>query len=142
MSRKKKGGKRIFLSYAIADRDAARRVQKAFSRYAGVRVFASETLRAGENWQVKLRGEIASSSVFVLLLSSKTLESDLIKWEIGVSWAFEKPLVIVQAHPGVEASLPVDLTPAYLVNIEDCEEPDVVRQILELNGAVSNAAST
>ena len=42
----------------------------------------------------------------------------------------------------MEVNLLVEVTPEYLVNLEDLDEPGVVRQILELNGAKSNAAST
>ena len=142
MSKAKKWGKRIFLSHALADREAARRIRNAFSRYTGVRVFTPEMLSAGGEWLAKLKEEIKGSDVFVILLSPKTLDSDWVKWEIGAAWALEKPFVIVCTHPEVEANLLVEVTPEYLVNIEDFEEPEVVRQILELNGAKSNAAST
>ena len=134
--------KRIFLSHAMADRETARRVQNAFSRHAGVRVFASGMLSSSSNWRAKLKAELINSSVFIVLLSPKTLESDWVKWEIGAAWVLEKPFVIVRTHPEMEVNLLVEVTPEYLVNLEDLDEPGIVRQILELNGAKSNAAST
>ncbi len=142
MSSKEKQVKRIFVTHAEPDRESARKLRNVFSRHAGVRVFTSEMLSAGGDWQAKLRDEITSSSVFIVLLSPKTLDSDGVKLEIGAAWALEKPFVIVRTHPEMEVNLLVEVTPEYLVNLEDLDEPDVVRQILELNGAKSNAAPT
>ena len=141
MSKEKARKKRIFVSHAVADRKAAWMLRNVFSRH-GVRVFTSGMLSAGGNWQAKLKDEITSSSVFVVLLSPKTLDSAWVLAEIGAAWALEKPFVIVRTHPEMEVNLLVEVTPEYLVNLEDLGEPGVVRQILELNGARSNAAPT
>jgi len=136
MNSEKKQAERIFVSHAFEDRMAALRVAKAFARYAGVSVYT------WGNLLTERREEIIKSDVFVILLSPKTLESDSVLAEIGAAWALEKPVVIVRTHPKMEAHLRVDVTPKNVVDIDDVEEPEIVQQILELNGAKSDAAST
>ena len=143
MNNEKKRAERIFVSHAFEDREAAWRVARAFARNAaGVSVFTLEVLNMGEDWRAKIREEIIKSDVFIILLSPKTLNSPWVLAEIGAAWALEKPFVIVRTHPAMEVNLLVEVTPEYLVNLEDLDEPDVVQQIIRLNGTPSNAAST
>ena len=68
---------RIFLSYATADKEYAHRLRSLLSKRPNLRVFTTETLSAGEDWESKLKDELSQSDVFIVVLSSNSVDS---KW--------------------------------------------------------------
>ena len=65
-------GKAVFLSYASQDAEAVLRIAEAL-RAAGVEVwFDQSELVGGDQWDAKIRGQIASCALFVPVISAAT----------------------------------------------------------------------
>ena len=66
----------VFLSYAREDAVAAKRIAEALRAF-GVEVwFDQNELRGGDQWDVNIRGQIKSCSLFVPIISERTEERD------------------------------------------------------------------
>ena len=123
---------RIFLSYAVADKEYARRLRSLLSKRPNLRVFTTETLSAGEDWESKLRDELSQSDIFVVLLSLNSVDSKWVLHELGAAWALDKPIISVVTHPGVVSKIPMDLREVQSVEVEYLEShPEVIKQIFE-----------
>jgi hypothetical protein len=134
MTQKEKGKQalRIFLSYATADREYARRLRSLLSKWPNLRVFTTETLSAGEDWESKLRDELSQSDIFVVLLSLNSVDSKWVLHELGAAWALDKPIISVVTHPEVLSRIPMDLREIQSVAVEYLEShPEVIKQIFE-----------
>jgi TolB-like protein/tetratricopeptide (TPR) repeat protein len=82
------GTKRVFLSYASQDAEAARRICEAL-RAAGVEVwFDQSELRGGDSWDASIRSHIKSCSLFVPLISHSTHAREegyfRLEWKLAV----------------------------------------------------------
>jgi len=132
-SRKRKGkpASRIFLSYVGADRAYARKLRSLLSQRPNLRIFTTETLSAGEDWESKLKDELSQSDIFIVLLSSNSIDSKWVLHELGAAWALNKPIIPVAIHPEVFSRIPVALRELQLVEIKDLENPEVIDRILE-----------
>ena len=123
---------RIFLSYATADKEYAHRLRSLLSKRPNLRVFTTETLSAGEDWESKLKDELSQSDVFIVVLSSNSVDSKWVLHELGAAWALDKPIISVVTHPEVFSKIPVDLREVQSVEVEYLEShPEVIKQILE-----------
>ena len=123
---------RIFLSYATADKEYAHRLRSLLSKRPNLRVFTTETLSAGEDWESKLKDELSQSDVFIVVLSSNSVDSKWVLLELGAAWALDKPIISVVTHPEVFSKIPVDLREVQSVEVEYLEShPEVIKQILE-----------
>jgi hypothetical protein len=123
---------RIFLSYATADKEYAHRLRGLLSKRPNLRVFTTETLSAGEDWESKLKDELSQSDVFVVLLSLNSVDSKWVLHELGAAWALDKPIISVVTHPEVFFRIPMDLREAQSVEAEYLEShPEVIKQIFE-----------
>jgi hypothetical protein len=123
---------RIFLSYAAADKEHAHRLRSLLSRRPNLRVFTTETLSAGEDWESKLRDELSQSDIFMVLLSLNSVDSKWVLHELGAAWALDKPIVSVVTHPEVFSKIPMDLREVQSVEVEYLEShPEVIKQIFE-----------
>lgn len=133
MSRREKGkpASRIFLSYVRADKAHANKLRSLLSQRPNVRVFTTETLSAGEDWESKLKDELSQSDIFMVLLSSNSVNSKWVLHELGAAWALDKPIIPVVINPGVFSKIPVMLRELQSVEIKDLENPEVIDQILE-----------
>lgn len=128
---KRKQALRIFLSYATADRVYAHKLQSLLSQRPNVRIFTTETLSAGEDWQSRLKDELSQCDVFLVLLSPNSVDSKWVLHELGAAWAIDKPIVPIVTHPEVFSKIPVMLSQTQFVEIKDLEKPEVINQILE-----------
>jgi len=123
---------RIFLSYASADRSYASRVQTILSKRPNVRIFTTETLSAGEDWQLKLKNELSNSDIFIVILSPNSVASKWVLHELGAAWGTDKIIIPIVTNPDIVNKLPVSLK-AYL-NINDLEQPETVDKIFDHYG--------
>lgn len=142
MSRKGKSKpiSRIFLSYVGADRAYARKLRDLLSQRPNLRIFTTETLSAGEDWESKLKDELAQSDIFMVLLSSDSVDSKWVLHELGAAWALDKPIIPVVINPEAFSKIPVTLHELQSVEIKDLETPGVIEQILEGYEKVGNLA--
>jgi hypothetical protein len=105
----------VFLSYASEDRTAAGRIKEALEA-AGVEVFFDkDDLKAGEDWEVKLKRSIEVASLFIPVISKNTLTQQRrffrIEWKQALEEAmkaaetqiFIVPVVIDETPPDEEA---------------------------------------
>jgi hypothetical protein len=123
---------RIFLSYATADREYARRLRSLLSKRSNLRIFTTETLSAGEDWESRLKDELSQSDIFVVLLSLNSVDSEWVLHELGAAWALDKPIISVVTHPEVSSKIPMDLREVQSVEVEYLEShPEVIKQIFE-----------
>jgi len=130
---------RIFLSYAGADRTYARKLRSLLSQRPNLRIFTTETLSAGEDWESELRDELAQSDLFMVLLSSNSVDSKWVLHELGAAWALNKPIIPIVINPEAFSKIPVTLGELQSVEIEDLENPEVIDQILEVHEKANNS---
>ena len=122
---------RVFFSYAREDRAEAHKIRHLLSQRFNIRIFTTELLSAGEDWQSKLKNELTQCDIFVVLLSPNAVTSSWVLQELGAAWGLQKPILPVVTHPGVFAQIPVALSQTEFVDIKDLENPEVLHQILE-----------
>ncbi len=122
---------RIFLGYAAANRTDARKLRSLLSKRPDLRIFTTETLSAGEDWESKLKGEISQCEVFMVLLSPNSVDSRWVLHELGAAWALDKPILAVVTDPEVVSKIPLKLRRVDIVQIKDLEKPEVVSRVLE-----------
>ena len=123
---------RIFLSYAAADREYARKLRSLLSQRSNLYVFTLEGLSAGEAWESKLKDELSQCDIFIVLLSSNSVNSKWVLSELGAAWALNKLIIPVVTHAEVLSKIPMDLRKIYSVEIKYLEDhPEVIDQILE-----------
>ena len=122
---------RIFLSYTAADRAQAHKLRSLLSQPPKSRIFTTEMLSAGEDWESKLRDELSQCDIFVVLLSPDSVHSEWVLQELGAAWALNKPIIPVVTHPELFSEIPLELRGVQSVEIKDLEKPEVINQILE-----------
>ena len=122
---------RVFLSYAITDRVQAHKLRSLLSKRPNLRVFSTEMLSAGENWEPKLRDELSQCDIFLVLLSPSSVDSPWILHELGAAWALNKPIIPIVTRPGLFSKIPLELSGIQSVEIKDIEKPEVIDQLLE-----------
>jgi hypothetical protein len=100
----------VFISYSADDREIAEDLANRL-RALQLSVFlAHDTITTGPTWRSQVGVALRRCTVAVLLLSSKSLGSDWVRYEIGAIWALNKPCA-----------------PA-LLNCEAAELPELVRE--------------
>lgn len=129
----KRGGKTlsVFLSYIIADRVYAHKLRGLLSQWPNLRIFTPEMLSAGEDWESKLKNELSQCDIFIVLLSSNSVDSNWILQELGAAWALNKPIVPVVTNPDVFSKIPLTLSEIQFIETKDLEKPEVINQIIE-----------
>ena len=137
---------KVFLSYAYADLDRARRIRNLLFHQLGLQVFLHEDLSAGENWRPKLRKELEHTDVFVALLTPASVTDSWLLQETGAAWALEKPIVPIVTRRDVLNNFPMALDPHamieinYLDKLEDPESADKFVRAFEGTLAASNVS--
>ena len=131
----KEKGKRalhVFLSYAAADREYARKLFNLLSQRSNLHIFNLEGLSAGEAWESKLKDELSQCDIFIVLLSSNSVNSKWVLSELGAAWALNKLIIPVVTNTEVLSKIPMDLRKTYSVESTYLEDhPEVIDQILE-----------
>lgn len=121
----------IFLSYATADQLYGHKLRSLLSQHPHVRIFTTDMLSAGEDWQSKLKDELSKCDIFLVLLSPNSVNSKWVLHELGAAWAIDKPIISIVTHPEIFSKIPVPLSQIQFVEIEDLEKPEIINQILE-----------
>jgi nucleoside 2-deoxyribosyltransferase len=119
------------LSYAASDRGYARQLELALSGRANLRVFTTDALSAGEDWESKLRDEIAQTDIFMVLLSPASVGSNWVLHELGAAWALGKPIIPVLTQPEAFIRVPVELQDRVPVSFSSLDSPEALTQLLE-----------
>jgi hypothetical protein len=123
---------RIFLSYAAEDKEHARKLSPILlSHRPEARLFTTETLSAGQDWESILKEEISQCDLFMVLVSRNSVDSVWVLHEFGAAWALDKPIIPVVANMSMLSRIPVTLSQYQVVRIEDIEKPDAIEQVLE-----------
>ena len=122
---------RVFLSYVVADKAQAHKLRDLLSKRPNLRIFSTETLSAGEDWESKLRDELSQCDIFLVLLSPSSVDSPWMLQELGAAWAFNKPIIPIVTHPGLFSKIPLELSGIQSVEIKELEKPEVLDQLLD-----------
>lgn len=100
--------RRVFLSYAAADRSNAQALRQALEKI-GVRVLDATAIDAGQPWQLALQDLMAGADATVALVSGD-LPSSWVAQEIDASARAGKPTMVVLAGEGGDtAGLPTEV---------------------------------
>jgi hypothetical protein len=82
----------VFISYSAVDREIAEKLANCL-RALQLTVFLShDTITTGPAWRSQVRIALRRCAVGVLLLSTDSLRSDWVRYEIGALWALNKPV--------------------------------------------------
>jgi len=106
-------------------------LESLLSQRPNLRVFSTDALSAGEDWEPKLRDEIAQSDVFMVLLSPASLASKWVLHELGAAWALKKPIIPVLTRPESSVRIPVELPGRTPVDLNSLDSPEALAQLLE-----------
>jgi hypothetical protein len=98
--------KRVFISYAQADRDYAEDLMRVLEA-KGIDVWIDKKIEAGSDWDAEIQNAMRKVSALVLILSSHSLESQYVNYEIGSAIAADIPVIPVLV--GDVESLPIYL---------------------------------
>jgi len=123
---------RIFFSFAAVDRTYAHRVQNILSQRPDVRIFTTESLSAGEDWQSKLKHELASSDIFIVLLSPNSIASKWVLHELGAAWGTDKPIIPIVTNPEIVSNRLIPLKLKQYLDISKLiEDPNNLEGVIE-----------
>ena len=83
----------IFLSYSNSDRQIAKHLASKLE-IAGVSCFMAEkAIRAGEQWEQKIRDAIIEADTIILLITPRSKNSRWVATEAGAAWVLNKTLI-------------------------------------------------
>ncbi len=128
---KKQDTLNIFLSYTTEDSSYAHKLERLLSQRSNVRIFTTEMLSAGEDWQSKLKDELSNCDIFVVMLSPNSVNSKWVLQELGAAWALNKPIVVSGTNIELLSKIPVDLDQSNFIDIKELDKPEILDQILE-----------
>ena len=89
---KKSGQKSIFFSYSHKDKDLQQRLKVFLSplrRSAKISVWSDEEIKAGDEWDAKIKDRLRSADIILLLVSADFLASDYI-YEVELETAMQR----------------------------------------------------
>ncbi|HEY0545232.1 MAG TPA: toll/interleukin-1 receptor domain-containing protein [Pyrinomonadaceae bacterium] len=122
---------RIFLSYAPEDMEYVHELNSALVVIPDVQISSTDKLSAGENWLPKLKAELSSCDIFIVLVTPNSVESSWVLQELGAAWGLRKQIFAVYTDPRLISRLPVSLNQKQLVDIENIEKVEFVTSILK-----------
>jgi hypothetical protein len=114
----------VFISHVTADNALAHRVRDLLRSSLDAKVFTSEDLSAGENWEAQLRKQLSASDYVVALVSPKSVHSTYVLQDLGAAWALRKPIISVATRPDVVSTLPVPASEYQLIELKNIDDPD------------------
>jgi TolB-like protein len=144
----------VFLSYASADAEAARRIAGTL-RSAGVEVWLDQSeLVGGDAWDTKIRGQIASCALFLPVISASTQARRegyfRLEWKLAAQRthmiseraAFLLP-VVIDATRDADADVPVEFRAVQWTKLPAGEtSPAFVNRVRKLLGQPSTETAT
>lgn len=122
---------RVYLSHSAADMVVARKLRNLLLTYANARVFLADDLSAGEDWETRMRAELADADVVVALLTPNAVNSNWVLHEIGAAWALKKSIIPVVTRRDVLNALPLSLQTAKVLELDDVDSPKVGGELVE-----------
>jgi hypothetical protein len=108
----------IFLSYASADLDAAIRIKSALEEVGLEIWFDKRQLDAGDDWDLKIRRNVAGCSLFMPIVSHATESRPEGYFRREWAWAADRALGIADEVPFL-VPLTVDDTPPYSAKVPE-----------------------
>jgi hypothetical protein len=120
-----------YLSHSHTDLKPARTLRNLLLQRFGARVFISEDLSAGENWQEKLRSRLKEADFVIALVTPASVSDSWVLHELGAVWALRKPVLPLVARPDVLEQLPVSLevVQALTIRLDSLDEPESQEEI-------------
>lgn len=115
---------RVFISHSTIDQVFARKVRNLLSQRANAQVFTTEELSAGERWEARLRHELATADVVMVLLTPNSVDSNWVLHEVGAAWALGKAIIPVITRRDVLNKLPVTLKASRAIELTDVDSAD------------------
>lgn len=122
---------RVFLSYAASDIELARKLGRLLSQRAGARVFLPENLSAGEDWQARLREELAEADAVVVLVTPEAVHSSWVLHELGAAWGLKKPIFVVASGRHLLRNLPLSPESFRVFETKDLDAPDAAKDLIQ-----------
>jgi len=122
---------KVFLSYAVADKDYGDKLHNLLTHYLNARVFTQDSLSAGDDWRGLLKDQLTDSNIFIVLVSPNSIESSWVWQELGAAWALKKPVVSVFTESQLCSRLPVELSNVQYVNLKEFEDPQSLNRIFK-----------
>jgi hypothetical protein len=111
---------KVFISYrhVAPDQELAAELAR-FLEGNGLSVFVDTRIRIGQEWVDEIDRQLRSAQHFVVLLSSESIRSDMVRREIALAHKLrkEKKLRVFPVRVGFDGELPYDLG-AYLDTIQ------------------------
>jgi hypothetical protein len=126
-------GKQVFISYALDDRDFARRLGSLMEQ-RGASVFLDADVRPGDLWADVLRREIERATALVLIIPSRNVANRNTVWfEAGAAKALGKPiLAVLPPHHKVDrGELPTDLADLLVLNADQRPLENIADMLLQ-----------
>lgn len=128
---KKKNSLNVFLSYSSKDRLYAEKILSLLAQKPKIRVFTDKMLSAGEDWESRLKEEISRSDLFLVLISSNSVNSKWVLHELGAAWAIDKPIISITINPELKSQIPLLLTKDQLINFEDLDKHENIDRLFD-----------
>jgi hypothetical protein len=102
--------RRVFLSYALADRAFVDRLIAQLRDLSVVGWRSPADLAESDATSLAIRDGMRGSTAVIVLISPASLNSQWVHFEVGAAWAMGKQLIpIVIAGEGIETRLPEPL---------------------------------
>ncbi|HEX8649996.1 MAG TPA: toll/interleukin-1 receptor domain-containing protein [Pyrinomonadaceae bacterium] len=117
----------VFVSHIHEEEEVAKAVQRFLQQSFDNQqnIFLSSDQRqvfAGENWLERIRQELASASVVVLLLSQRSVERPWVNFEAGAAWLAKKVVIPVCFGKLSKDQLPKQYAWAQALNLAEDSE--------------------
>lgn len=95
--------KKIFLSYALADKELVELFKEQLSKQETNLEFLEHAIieNTEQEWKQHVLEKIKTSSVFICLFGFSTWESEAVKWEVETAVANKKKVFLVKLKPTV-----------------------------------------
>jgi hypothetical protein len=113
----------VFISFIHEEEKVAAAVQTLLQKkLSGNNVFLSSDrwqVAAGEIWLDRIREELASASVVLLMLSAKSVLRPWVNFEAGAAWLAGKPIIPVCFGELTKETLPKPYSGIQALNLRD-----------------------
>lgn len=120
----------LFISYARQDTDKARSLVYALREENVIGWLDSADIAGGEAISSAVRDALKKSSVVIVLLSPRALESQWVQFEIGAAEALDKKIIPVMLSTDMQAEqLPDILRNRQWIDGRDRPFEDVAREV-------------
>jgi len=103
---------KVFISYSRQDRELVERLAAGLRRRR-IRAWFDERLKTGEACRKRLTRAVGETDAFLLILSSQSVESEGVLWELDVARALTKKVIPLMQR--------------------DCELPDTIAHVQYFN---------